>query len=392
MDGSPPQENKALPGTQFKKIPLTPPQEITFPDTDPPSTPLPQEPSRASRHPRRRLALFLLSMSLVIIVSATLIVPALRARFMAPTPTPAPRAVATSTPPPIPTPVFDPSQGAVLPTHRVVAFYAVPYAEPTGPAYEPTDTMLAALKKQGAAYEQLDPAHPVQLGIDLVVSVPDAYAGPQGNYSHHVDAGTIQSYIDFCRKNDLLLFLDLNFGQAPIMGEVNYFLPYLEQYAFVHMAVDPEWMFPRHNGIPGINLSNVRASDLNPIIEAVAAIPMKYHVPRKILIIHQYRPDGDGLKDPYDAGQAEIADKRDLLLDPRVDVVIHIDSVGGYPGDIHDKTLQYSDWVQQDMDKYSNFLYGGFKLFYQHESKIRLMTPKEVLALNPPPMVVTYGN
>src|SRR5205085_2484147 len=117
------------------------------------------------------------------------LVPALKTRFVEPTSTPAPRAVATSRPTPIPTPTFDPGLGAVLPTHRVVAFYAVPYAEPTGPAYEPTDSMLAALRKQGAAYEQLDPAHPVQLGIDLVVSVPDAYAGPQGNYSHHVDAG-----------------------------------------------------------------------------------------------------------------------------------------------------------------------------------------------------------
>jgi hypothetical protein len=257
----------------------------------------------------------------------------------------------------------------VLPTHRIVAFYAVPYAEPTGPAYEPTDSMLAALKQQGAEYEQIDSAHPVELGIDLVVSVPDGYPGPQGTYSHHVDAGTIQTYIDFCSKNNLLLFLDLNFGQSPIMKEVSFFLPYLEKYAFVHMAIDPEWMFPRRDGIPGVNLSNVRASDLNPIIEAVAAIPMQYHVPRKILIIHQYRPDGDGLKDPHDAGQAEIADKRNLLFDSRVDVVIHVDSVGGYRGDIQDKTLQYDEWVQQDMEKYHNFLYGGFKLFYQLRPK-----------------------
>ena len=131
---------------------------------------------------------------------------------------------------------------------------------------------------------------------------------------------------------------------------------------------------------------------MNPIIEAIAAIPMKDHVPRKILIIHQYRPDGDGLKNPNDAGQAEIADKRDLLYDPRVDVVIHVDSVGGYRGDIRDKTFQYNEWVRQDMGKYHNFLYGGFKLFYQHEAKVRLMTPKEVLSLKPAPMVVTYGN
>ncbi len=98
------------------------------------------------------------------------------------------------------------------------------------------------------------------------------------------------------------------------MKEVTFFLPYLAKYAFVQMAIDPEWMFPRRDGIPGVSLSNVRSSDLNPIIKAMAAIPMKDHVPRKILIIHQYRPDGDGLKNPYDAGQAEIADKGKLLL------------------------------------------------------------------------------
>jgi hypothetical protein len=303
-----------------------------------------------------------------------------------------PAALATSAPTATPTRVFDPGVGAILPSHRVIAFYAVPGAEPTGPAYQLSDTMLNQLTQQGAEYQKLDPSHPVQLGIDLVVSVPDGYPGPTGYYSHHVDAGTIQSYIDYCQTHNLLLFLDLNFGQAPVMPEVNFFLPYLEKYTFVHMAVDPEWMFPRHDGIPGTNLSNVRASDLNPIIQAVGDIPMKYHVPRKILIIHEYRPSGDYTANPTDAGQAEIADKRNLLSDTRVDVVIHVDSVGGYVGDIADKTQQYTQWVQEDMIRYANFRYGGFKLFYHIEAKTRLMTPQEVLALNPAPLVVTYGN
>jgi hypothetical protein len=307
---------------------------------------------------------------------------------------PSPVAARHTTPAPLPTPTptFDPTVGEVLPSHRVVAFYAVPGAEPTGPAYELSDGMLNRLKQQGAEYETIDPSHPVQLAIDLVVSVPDSFPGPDKTYSHHVDADTIQTYIDYCKTNDLLLFLDLNIGRAPVMKEVDFFLPYLEKYTFVHMAIDPEWMFPRQNGIPGINLSNVRASDLNPIIEAVAGIPMQYHVPRKILVIHQYRPDGDGLKDPTDPGQAEIADKGNLHLDPRVDMVLHVDSVGGYPGDIGDKISQYSQWVKEDMQKYGNFQYGGFKMFYHIESKTRLMTPAEVLSLDPKPLVITYGN
>jgi hypothetical protein len=301
-------------------------------------------------------------------------------------PTPMP----TPTPTPTPTP-FDPNANAVLPSHRIVAFYAVPGAEATGPAYQIDDTMLDRLKAQGAAYQRLDPAHPVQLGIDLVVSVPDGSPGPEGTYSHHVDPTTIQQYIDFCQQNNLLLFLDLNFGWSPIMPEVDFFLPYLEKYSFVHMAVDPEWMFPRHDGIPGINLSNVRASDLNPIIEALAAIPMQYHIPRKILIIHQYRASGDGTATPYNAADAEIADKRDIISDPRVDTVIHVDSVGGYPGAQSDKVQQYTQWVGNDMQQYHNFQYGGFKLFYNIEAK-QLMTPAQVMAMTPAPMVVTYGN
>ncbi len=294
-------------------------------------------------------------------------------------------------PSPSPTP-FDPDAGAVLPAKRVVAYYAIPGAAATGPAYALSEAMYQRLKAQGAAYEKLDPAHPVQLGIDLVASVPDGFPGDNGNYSHHLDKSTIQQYLDFCEKHDLLLFMDLNFGQSPIMPEVRAFLPYLEQYDFVHMAVDPEWMFPRRNGVPGVNLSNVRAADLNPIIDAVAAIPAKYHVPRKILMIHQYRGDGDGSADPYSPGAAEIADKRNLTDEDRVDVVIACDGVGGYAGDHKAKSDEYKTWVAAAMKKYHNFRYGGFKLFYHLEAPTGVMTPAQVMALAPQPMIITYGN
>ncbi|MDG6101091.1 hypothetical protein Daura_00830 [Dactylosporangium aurantiacum] len=300
-------------------------------------------------------------------------------------------AISTPTASPAPSPSFDPDAGAALPRNRVVAFYAVPGAAATGPAHEITDAMLARLRRQAAVYQQLDPAHPVLAGIDLVVSVPDRKPGPAGTYSHRVDAPTIDRYVEFCRKNNLLLFLDLNFGWSDPVTELNFFRPYLKL-PFVHVAVDPEWMFPRHNGVPGVHLSNVRAADLNPLISAVAQMPAEYQVPRKIFMIHQYRPDGDDLANPYNPGAAIIADKRNLRNDSRVDVVIHVDSVGGWPGDIEVKTEQYGKWVAQGMQRFQNFRYGGFKIFYELESKNKLMTPEQVMALQPAPMVITYGN
>src|ERR1700753_1686846 len=82
----------------------------------------------------------------------------------------APTATAVPTPTPTPTPLpFNPNTGAALPTHRIIAFYGIAGADVTGPAYKLDSAMLNQLKTQGAAYQKLDPAHPVDLGIDLVV-------------------------------------------------------------------------------------------------------------------------------------------------------------------------------------------------------------------------------
>src|SRR5262245_41975913 len=320
-----------------------------LPRTASPTLEPPPPPAARPRKQRRRYILLFATLTLVAVLGISIGVWANRDKSAATFVNGQGQPVGAGTPAPTNQPVaFDPNVGAILPEHRVVAFYAVPGAAATGPAYQLSTAMLNRLKAQGAAYEKLDPAHPVVLGIDLVVSVPDRFAGKDHTYSHHVDADTIQEYVDFCAKNNLLLFLDLNIGWADPLKELEYFSQYLKL-PFVDVAIDPEWMFPRHNGIPGVNLSNVRASDLNPLIEAVAAMPEEYHVPRKIVILHQYRGDGDGKTNPYDPRSSEIADKRNLVNDPRVDLVIHIDSVGGWAGDIALKEGQYAKWVTQDM-------------------------------------------
>jgi hypothetical protein len=284
--------------------------------------------------------------------------------------------IPTSTPTitPSPTP-FDPNVGAPLPNNRVVAYYGIPGAEPSGPAFELTTAMLARLKQTGNAYAALDPTHPVQLGIDLVANVADGFPGPSGTYDHNVDNATIQQYIDFCQQNNLLLFFDLEFGRAPIQATVKSFLPYLERYPFAELALDPEWAFPPYNpGIPGVNVGSLSATDINAIIGQMAAIPMQYHVPRKVLVIHEFRPE-------------VLIHKEQIKADPLVSIVLHVDSVGDFPGASAEKIQQYAEWVKQQPIQY-----GGFKLFYNLETPYHLMTPKEVMALDPPPLVITYGN
>lgn len=279
----------------------------------------------------------------------------------------------TSTP--SPTPTYNPLVGAVFPGHRIVAFYGIPGAQVAGPAYQASDAMLAKLTTQAQAYQAADPHTPIMMGIDLVVNVADGQPGPNGTYSHDVDPSIVQQYIAFCQQHNLLLFLDLELGRAQIRNVLPTYLPYLQQNAFVHLALDPEWAFPANSGLPGYNVGSMSASDINWVIDQLGAIPPTYHVPEKVLIIHQFR-------DIVLTNKALI--QKDSAL---VSVVLHVDSVGNYNGAVNDKKTEYAKWVQQEWTGL-----GGFKLFYNLETPYHLMAPTEVLALTPPPLVITYGN
>lgn len=285
-------------------------------------------------------------------------------------PSPLPTATATATPKP-----FDPNEGALLPENRVVAFYGEYGAEVTGPAYQLSDAMLAQLQAQGAPYGPLDLVHPVQLGIDYVADVADPCSGYHGDIcSHEMDAAITQQYIDFCQQHGLVLFLDLEFGRANPRQVVSDYLPYLARYPFIHLAIDPEWAMGPY-GYPGVDVGSMSAADINWIIAQLAAIPMQAHVPRKVLLIHEFRPE-------------VLPDKAKIQLDPRVSIVLHVDSVGDFAGAIAVKQVQYNEWVLDQLIQY-----GGFKIFYQREGPYNsVMTPAQVLQLYPNPLVVTYGN
>lgn len=284
------------------------------------------------------------------------------------------QATATLGPTATPKP-FDPNDGALLPDNRVIAFYGEWGAEVAGPAFELSDTMLNKLRQQGAAYAPLDTTHPIKLGIDYVADVADQCQGFPGDVcSHEMDASITQQYVDFCQKNGLVLFLDLEFGRANPRQVVADYLPYLQKYSFVHLAIDPEWYVGPY-GYPGVNVGQMNSSDINWIIGQLAAIPMQYHVSRKVLLIHEFR-------------DYVLADKQNIKTDPRVSIDLHVDSVGKFYGAIPVKQYQYDQWVRKE-----NIQYGGFKLFYDLEAPFNsLMTPEQVMALFPQPLIVSYGN
>lgn len=277
---------------------------------------------------------------------------------------------------------FDSSAGAPLPTHRIIAAYGIVGGSPVnGPAstLDLLNAYLPQLQQLAKQYATLDPTHPTQLAVDLVVnSIQPCSSFPQWCASFTDDA-TIQAYIQFCQKHNMLLFFDLQLGVEPVQHAVtNYVQKYLEKYSFVQLALDTEFHFPNTPqgyaeaaGYPCC-LGWMDASEINWAINDLATISLQRHLPRKVLIIHQWNP-------------AVLTNKNKIARNPDVSVVLQSDGFGYTPNKIGD----YLEFVQSDMVGY-----GGYKLFYQYPGSTSydapLQSPADVMALFPQPLFISY--
>jgi hypothetical protein len=289
--------------------------------------------------------------------------------------------VVTSTHPNASAP-FDPSVGAPLPDNRIVATYGISGGVDFNGAASSINSLtnfLPTLQQLGQQYASLDPVHPVKLGIDLVVNtIQPCSAYPQWCASW-VDTNTLQAYIDFCQQHNLLLFFDLQLGTEPVSDAITkYLMTYLTKYNFTELALDTEFHFPNTPqgyadaaGYPCC-LGWMNASEINWSINALAQISLQNHLPRKVLVIHEWNP-------------GVLPDKDKVRTNPNVSIVLQSDGWGF----LGNKLGDYQVFVQQDL-----LQYGGYKLFLHwpdgSEFDQPQQTPQDVMQLFPQPLFVSY--
>lgn len=277
---------------------------------------------------------------------------------------------------------FDPSVGAPLPTYRIVAAYGiVGGVQFNGPAsnLDLLNSFLPQLQDLGKQYAALDPTHPVKLGIDLVVNViQPCYAFPKFCASW-ADDPTLQAYVDYCQKHDLLLFFDLQLGVQPVADAVNSnLMKYLSKYPFVELALDTEFHFP--NTPQGYSMAAgypcclgwMDATEVNWTIDKLAQISLENHLPRKVLVVHQWN-------------YAVLTNKDKIKINPNVSLVLQSDGFG----QTSDKLFDYQVFVQKHMIQY-----GGYKLFFQYPGAGAgdnpVQTPAQVMQVFPQPLFISY--
>ncbi|HVB76091.1 MAG TPA: hypothetical protein VNE38_21285 [Ktedonobacteraceae bacterium] len=252
-----------------------------------------------------------------------------------------------------------------LPADRLVVYYGNPFSSAMGPigAYN-DDDLLARLRQQAQAYAQLDPTHPVIPALDYVTPVAQDSPMANGTWTARMPDDSIEHYRNLANSNHMLFFMDMQVAHSSVQDEVNAEWSFLEQPG-VDLALDPEFDLST-GGIPDVNLGHMTADEINWVIDKLSNLVMTQNLPPKILIIHQFR-------------ESMLPDWQNIKVEPGVELVTAVDGFGSPAEKIVDYNI---------FDKQQLIQYPGFKLFYDLDNP--LMSPADVLALEPPPLMVMY--
>ncbi len=269
--------------------------------------------------------------------------------------------------------------GSILPAHRIVAFYGNPLSKKMGILGElPPDRMLARFDKEIAAWRQADPSTPVQPALHLIAVVAQGGPGRDGKYRLRMTDSLIEMVSSWAAKRNALLFLDVQVGQSTVQQELPRLVPFLKR-PNVMLGIDPEFsMKPRMNrkqgalvtDKPGARIGTMSSNDVNYAIGLLSDVVNQNNLPPKVLVVHRFTHN-------------MLTGSKKIRLDPRVQVVINMDG-WGQPWLKYDS---YRAYVESEPVQFT-----GFKLFYHNDTKKGdpILTPSEVLLLNPKPHYIQY--
>ncbi|MFA9556704.1 SH3 domain-containing protein [Evansella sp. AB-rgal1] len=181
----------------------------------------------------------------------------------------------------------------------------------------------------------------------------------------------MMSYIEEAYKNGVLVYLDHQMGKYHPIDALNEILPFLK-YPNVHLALDPEW---RTNN-PMNEIGHLTGEEINQIQETMREYMISNDIPgKRQFVFHQFI-------------EKMVRDVEVVSVDYDPVLLVHNTSGWGPPsGKIATHATN---------SKATNIPFKGFKLWYYYSDipgvhyDNPLMTPEEVMDLNPKPGLVIY--
>ena len=261
----------------------------------------------------------------------------------------------------------EPLPGAILPNRRIVAYYGNPLSRRMGVLgeYEP-EQMLRMLDAEVKAWQEADPATPVQPALHLIAVVAQAGPGRDGMYRARMGDSLIERVARWAASRNALVFLDVQVGRSTLQQELPALARYLQRPNF-HLGIDPEFSM-KNGGLPGKRIGTFDASDINYAAEFLQGLVTTHRLPPKVLVVHRFTRNG-------------VTNYRNIRLRPEVQVVMHMDGFG-------------SPWLKQntfrEFIKAEPVQFAGWKQFYKSRNDNPRTSIATIARLNPKVLYIQY--
>ncbi|MCW2771916.1 MAG: hypothetical protein JWN91_242 [Nocardioides sp.] len=246
--------------------------------------------------------------------------------------------------------------------HFLVAYYGTAQTGSMGVLGETDpDTMDARLHRAAAPFRR--PGQPIRHVYELIVTVADASAGPDGDYSHDIPREEVERYVRAAHRNHALLLLDIQPGRSPFPDVAKRWEWALRD-PWVGLALDPEWRMGPHQ-VPAHTVGQVSAREVNRTSWWLARLTRSEGLPEKLFVLHQFRTAM--------VGHIEQVKRR-----PGLAMVQHVDGFG---------TPRQKLATYHAVARPRQFTMG-FKLFYDED--VHRMGAPQVRAVRPTVRFVSF--
>jgi hypothetical protein len=265
-----------------------------------------------------------------------------------------------------------PLPGAILPFHRIVAYYGNLYSKKMGVLGEyPKDVMIKKLMAEVKKWSAADSLMPAIPALHYIAVTAQGDPGRDGKYRARMPFKQIDTILSWAKEINAVVFIDVQLGMSSLKEEIPLFEKYLSM-PNVHLGIDPEFAMAKKGKKPGTVVGTLDASEINWVGDYLVSLVKKNNLPPKIFMIHRFT-------------QGMVTHATQIKTHPELQVVIDMDGWGNQPR----KRSTYYDWINPEPVQFT-----GFKLFYKNDTKKvgekQEMQPPDVIRLRPRPVYIQY--
>lgn len=260
-----------------------------------------------------------------------------------------------------------PGGGQVLfPGRRLVALYGHPGAPALGAlGQQGLHASIARARKAATLYRPLSSV-PVVPAFEIIATVAQASPGSDGSYSYASPAASLRPWVRQAAAAGMYVILDLQAGRASLLAQARRYRSLL-RLPDVGLALDPEWKL-QPGQRPLRQIGSVSIDQVNAVITWLAGLTARYHLPQKLLVLHQFRLSMIGNEQRLDTRHDDLA------------IVIHMDGQGT-PAE------KQQTWHAVTAAAPPGVFFG-WKNFYTKDHPI--LTPRQTMARTPQPVMISY--